>query len=123
MSDPFPGEEEDAGGPAGTLPDIREFADNLTSLNAAEVLLGNSPLKENVQPINPATWMRDFDRNTARPSTSRWMERCWCSCRASHHTRVPTAAELPLSRHESSPPGESVEFHTQRASHWSADAK
>lgn len=52
-------------------PQIQQLAQNLNSVNTAEVLLGNSPSKENLQPINPATWMQDFDRNTARPATSR----------------------------------------------------
>ena len=51
--------------------DMQQFAHNLTSLNTAEVLLGNSPSKESAQPINPLTWMQDFDRATARPTTSR----------------------------------------------------
>mmetsp|Transcript_7760 Transcript_7760/g.11309 ORF Transcript_7760/g.11309 Transcript_7760/m.11309 type:complete len:190 (+) Transcript_7760:223-792(+) len=54
-----------------TTPKMQQFAEALTSINAADVILGNSPSKENVRPIDPATWMQDFDRSTARPSTSR----------------------------------------------------
>mgnify|MGYP000070414285 CR=1 FL=1 len=52
-------------------PQIKEFTERLTSVNAAEVLLGGSPSKDSLQPVNPETWLQDFDRSTARPSTSR----------------------------------------------------
>ena len=56
------------------MADIATFThdvDDVMELNTAEVLLGHAPSEDSLQPINPATWMQDFDRNTARPSTSR----------------------------------------------------
>ena len=60
-----------SGGDGSVMPQIQALAMNLTSLNTANVVLGNSPSMESVQPINPVTWMQEFDRSTARPSTSR----------------------------------------------------